>query len=942
MQAVSRFKMEAGLGLTLRHRNIARIYHVGSERVEGLTIHFLVQEYMEGQTLDSLIKEAGPLSDPFLRKIGLQIAEALHQIHGRDIIHRDLKPENVFLESDGNVKVVDFGFSHVERGIKGKGSASGFLGSVAYAAPERFGPSPISRESDLYSLGVILFELAAGTNPFLAQDLTSTIYNHTDLIPKMPDRSNQAVSPFMERIIMALLEKEPAKRLGPASRLVRILKNGEMSRWWKQVRPEAVFGQLSRRRRHLVVTRRTPIFGRERELSMLRGLLDEVSEGKGCRTVSIHGEAGSGKTRLIDGLLEQMDALERPGRLLLVEGAQGEVKVPYLPLVSALQAAFDLRGLDDRDDLRSALQGKLLEMLPERSAVVERFVGFLISILPESTEFVGSLQPRLTAKLFGELFAALAENEPLILVIENILEADQPTFRVISQMLYHLENIPVLFIVTMRPEESGLSDKGNIKGIDTLLKVMQKTGGGHRFELGRLRRSTVSKLLCEVGFLEKVASGPFGERIFSITEGNPYFVLEIAKLILDESGKREGERNWQNLIEAIPSSIQYVFYRRLFRLPPLERRFLDFASVIGTRFKLAEVEEGLELDFREAVQAVSRLQNQYALIRPRNGLYRFDHVLIRDLLYNSLDPERRIQYHRRLGEHYESLGEERVLTGRECYKACVHFSKGRDPNRTLEYFQRAFDYLRYKHFHDKAYQLAEGAVGHMAELGREGKEVGPDFKCDTYLKQAEVAGFLGSREVQFQALKAALNAIRGSDAPKLMALVRLRIGQYYFSTSRFISSLSFVESSLAQMRRLNDRRGEADALQALGLIMQSIGDGKNVMKCLRQALAIRIELNDRAEQAGIRVNMAQFLLIRKRVDGARAVLAGRFMCQNMMNTRIQCQSQYHTLLQISSSAKYKLGPAGTQSFLLHRTIPPQSGGISESDDSIPGHCIIYR
>jgi tetratricopeptide (TPR) repeat protein len=869
--AVTRFKREAGLGLSLRHPNIVKIFQVGTERIDNTQIHFLVQEFIQGETLKAMIRDTCLLSDPFLRKIARQIAGALKEIHEKGIIHRDLKPENVFLDEGGRIKLVDFGFSHKERGLRSGESDRGFLGTVAYAAPERFGTHPVRMDSDLYSFGVVLYELAVGRNPFLAEDITATVARHMYTVPEEPRRINGSVSPFMNWFIRSLLDKDPAKRLGPSSRLVRILEKGEASRWWRSVGPETHPGTLSARRQSVHVIRRTEVYGRQREIAKLMELFDEVMAGKGLRTVCLAGESGAGKTRLIDRLLEELDNLGRPGRLLMVDGAQGTVKVPYLPLISALQSAFGLAGIE-REAMRDAFQEKLMPLFPEGSRAAENLARFLISTLPDQADETEEFAPGLAIRLFSELFQALAREEPLIISVENTLIADPPTFQVVSGMLSYLREAPIMVLFTLRPEETFRDEFEKPNDLEGLLKTMEKTGGRNVINLKRLSRADVSRILCALAFPEKVANGPFGERVFAVTEGNPYLVLEIAKLVEVEGRLQNRAVNWHGLLQEIPASIQDLFYRRLFSLSPLERGILDFASVAGRRFTLEEIVDGLGLDFKDAAQALSRLQNRFALIRFVGRFYRFSHILIRELLYSRIEPRERAQFHRIIGEMHASCAEGCKLTGRDSYRAAVHFSRGRDHRRALEFFQEAFDYLRFKHFHDRAYQLAMNAAEHAEALDRKGEAPDPAFRCDLFLKQAEVSGFLGQREVQYKALKAALQAGRSSNVPSLMALVRLRIGQYHHATSRYFSALSMIEGALSWMRRIEDQRGEADALEALANLHKDMGDEERGRSHLKGALALRVRLEDPSGEAGVLVEMAEYYLRRSKPVAAKEAL----------------------------------------------------------------------
>jgi serine/threonine protein kinase len=518
--SLSRFKLEAGLGLSLKHPNIVRILHVGSERIEGAQVHFLVQEYVQGVTLEALVNEQDPLSDSFLRKIALQIAEALSEIHGREIVHRDLKPANVFLERDGTVKLADFGFSHVARGLRKSDSSSLFLGTVAYAAPERFGPYRATQSSDLYSFGVILYELAVGRNPFLGEGLNETLAHHADLVPTEPVLLNPSITPFMNLFIMKLLEKAPSARLGPSTRLTGILKEGQGSQWWKRNQPESQAGPISDRRRRLQVARKTPVYGRREETRLLLRLMEEVEETGTCRTVFLFGEAGSGKTRLMDRFLEELDRGEKPGRVFVLEGMQTRVKVPFFPIISAFRNAFDMGGLE-RDELREALIDKLTRICPDRAQEIERFSHFLISTVQDPDANPDILPPESIVRLFTEIFQTLAEEEPVILIVENVREADPPTFRVITSLLSQIRDTRILVLLTARPGETNQAEPEKGHDLQGFSHILEEEHDTRILQVKRLGRAGVNRIISELGFHEKMVNGPLGELIFGTTEGNP-------------------------------------------------------------------------------------------------------------------------------------------------------------------------------------------------------------------------------------------------------------------------------------------------------------------------------------------------------------------------------------------------------------------------------------
>jgi len=842
----SRFKFEAGLGMALKHPGVVRIHHVGSERLGGDTFYFIVMEYLRGMTLKSVLEESGSLSDDMLRKIAVQVSETLAVIHRRGIIHRDLKPENIFLEKKGVVKIGDFGFSR-KIWRTGESIDSGFYGTVAYAAPERFGPARVGTTSDLYSLGVVLYELAVGENPFLGSDLISTISNHIGLTPEPPASLGVLVSPFMSALIMALLEKDPKKRLGPGARLRRILEGGEADPWWRSVRSEIFPEFVDRRRAALHISRKTSFYGREREIAGLEKLIGEARGGKGGRVAVIEGEAGVGKTRLLDRLLERMDMDQQEGDLVMVQGIQSEVRVPYSALISAVLAALDLKE-PDRDLLQSRLREKLADLFLDRPQTADAFADFLVAT--SSGPKAGVPSPETAAQLFKEFFTLLSKKKLLILVVENIQGMGKPARDVLLEIARHIGGMRVMMILTARSGEPLSGEESDLVGF---LEELDREKGTRFFRLSRLDEKDVKGMLEELGFPAPVVKDRVGSRVFGVTEGNPYFVLEVARLLLDKGVLNDENPDWLELLRYVPATIQDVFYRRLFRLAVEERRFLEQASVFGVRFRVEDVVGALGMDLADAVGIVSKLESRSSLIRPTVGKrHRFDHVLIREMILDSLGDEERRACHERAGLYFEKMSTTRSLTGREILKTAVHFSRAGNHAGALRYFFQAQDYLLFRNAHESALALAKNAVNHVAVLREAGQDFDRGLECRINLREARIAAYLGKRDVEFRALRRAFAAAGNQ---RLRSLVSLRMGQHYYAVSRFVSALHCVEAALNGMRRARDMTGEADAHQTLAGILADIGENADSVKHLEEARELRRNLGDRIGQARILTSM---------------------------------------------------------------------------------------
>jgi predicted ATPase len=628
--AIERFVREARAASALNHPNIVTIHEIG-ENEAGF---FMVQELVEGETLRARLRREQRLPLAAIVDVGRQVARALAAAHAHGIIHRDVKPENIMVRRDGYVKVLDFGLArmlasedtHGDTVSKVGTSPGTVLGTSSYMSPEQARGLVVGSAADIFSLGIVFYELAVGSRPFSPDSGPAVLHAIVAHHPLPPSRHDPGLPSAFDGLLLRMLAKEPTLRPTAADL------DGELDLLLGQ-RP--VTSALLPRR-HTV--------GRERERAELRDAYDAAVNGRGS-FVAISGEPGIGKTSLAEDFLAEIGA--GPFHPVIARGKCSERLAgaeAYLPVLEAL------------DSLLHSGSGESFNEMMKQGAPT-----WYVQIAPLATESTTAVQIHEDVKTasqermkreLGTLLLEIGRVQPLVICLEDLHWADVSTVDILNYLGGRLASMRALVLVTFRQSEMLLTKHAYLK----VRGDLQSAGVLRELPLDFLARDDIDRYLA-LAFPQHRFPVEFNALVHGKTEGNPLFMVDLLRYLKDrgvlaqEQGAWALARTLPDIERDLPESVRATIDRKIERLEESDRKLLVAASVQGHEFDSAIVAEAVGMDPADIEDRLDVLDRVHAFVRkvddqelPDRTLSircRFVHVLYQNALYASLQPTRR-------------------------------------------------------------------------------------------------------------------------------------------------------------------------------------------------------------------------------------------------------------------------------------------------------------
>jgi tetratricopeptide (TPR) repeat protein len=798
------------------HPNVASVYDIGEERGNP----FIVAQYVRGGSVADLVtgRKPEPLELAEAMRIAAQTCRALSHAHTHGILHRDVKPTNVWLMADGTVKLGDFGLAlSLDRSQLTAEDLR--VGTAAYIAPEQALGSDVGPQADLYSLGVMLYEMAAGRRPFYGDTALAVISQHVNSQPVAPSWHNPSIDSSLDKLILNLLAKVPADRPRNAAAVADLL-DAMLASAGK--RPETTPAREGTSLDRLA----SGVFvGRGYELAQLREGLEKALAGRG-RLYLVSGEPGSGKTRLTEELTTY--ARMRGASVLLGRCFEGEGAPAFWPWVQALRKYTQDRQPHQLHNVMGAgaadiaqLDSELRLRLPDLPTPP--------SLDPEQARF----------RLFDSMTTFLrnaAASRPLLLILDDLQWADEPSLRLLQFLAQEIGETHILVVGTYRAVELGRGHP-----LTRTLAEIAREDLGHQMRLEGLSREDVGRYVEMTSGLQPPET--LVQRIWDKTEGNPFFVIETIRLLISE-GHLERPEQLADLVISIPPRIRDVVRRRLEQLSDHCNKTLTMAAVYGREFPL-EVIEALSGADGEAILKDLEAAADARLVAEAPGgdlKYVFMHDLVREALYDEIKSIRRMRMHAHIGRVLERLYEGQE-TERHLAELARHFvAAGRagDPDKAIEYSGRAGRRSLEQLAHEEAARHTGAAIKIL-----EGKEaVDQPQLCELLLDLGEAQRRAGQYALSLTTFQRAFEVARAIGASDQMATAAITCEWLTWGIGKpdATSVLLCKEALGALAPDCNALR--AKLMSALARALQSLGAAEEAAKYAREAVELARQVGE--------------------------------------------------------------------------------------------------
>ena len=584
----------------------------------------LVLEDFGSTNLAQLIAQQ-PLDLAERLAIAIQFASALADVHAHGLIHGDIAPKNVLVEvSTMRVKLCDFGLSSRLDHAQKRSDDNYLRGTLEYMSPEQTGRTnlDVDYRSDLYSLGISLYELFSGRKPFHSNDPMTLLHAQIAIMPVPLHRLDPLIPEPISELVQKLLAKSPDERYQSSFGLIRDLM--QCNQQWQRCQRITPFplAQADVPERFCIAQK---LYGRGSETALILAAFERVTAGH-AELLLISGYSGIGKSALVSELHRPIIA-ER-GYLIRGKCDQYSRNQPYSALIQAFQQLVRQLATEG-EERRAYWKAELLTCLGEHAGAVAEIIPNLVLLIGEPV----ALAPLPAAEkenhfhiAFAQFVKALAsKSHPLLLFLDDLQWADAATLKLVQHLIQDGNERCVLIVGAYRDNEV---DETHLLSV-SIAAIEHANGRVERLQLRNLEPAHVASLVADTLHCSEATVAPLAALCFEKTRGNPFFLGQLLRMLHEQGDihyqRSEGVWHWN--IEhirqrGITENVVELMLDKVRLLAPLTQKFLASAAHLGGSFDMRQL---MAVCAQDAVTAASVLWPalQSGLVLPLNEQYKF-------------------------------------------------------------------------------------------------------------------------------------------------------------------------------------------------------------------------------------------------------------------------------------------------------------------------------
>ncbi len=615
---------------------------------------FITQEYFAGIPLDKFmsVHNRMPLLDFFA--IAIELASALEKVHEAGVIHGGIKPHNILVdEGTLAIRLIDFISAIDVRDVSHFIYDPSFVReTLAYTSPEQTGriSHRVVFSSDLYSLGIVFYEMLTGRLPFSSTDPLELIHSHLAEEAPWVSELNPDVPAVLSRLVAKLMIKEPEKRYQHSRGIL-----ADLERCRDEYAATGTIGEFPLE--SYVYSHRvafiSKMVGRDREAETILAKYEQVVRGE-FRSILVSGLSGIGKTRLIQEL--QKPIVRHRGYFTSGKFDVYQKNIPYSSLIQALRNLMRTF-LTESDDRVASWKRKILEAVDQNGKV-------LADIIPELEVLIGTqpavkkLPPVESLNRFHDVFnrflsALASEENPLTLFIDDLQWCDVASFDFLSNIFNNSRSHPYLFLL-------GAFRHNEVDASHPLTKLVRSVLEGGQplkeIRLGPLAPEHCHEMVSYILDTPLPQTKMLSDFITALSEGNPLFVSESLAYLHNESLLYlDDERHWRWDLDRIrlsrmPTTVVALFSSKIRRLPPELITLLEYCACLGNTFSPEELSAIRGMSLLETFEVLKPALDQGLIFESKNRL-QFIHDKVQEAALDGIQKERRRLIHYEVSEY---------------------------------------------------------------------------------------------------------------------------------------------------------------------------------------------------------------------------------------------------------------------------------------------------